>query len=231
MRELFARLRLHFEPTAFEKGLMLSFRGDQHVALADPVLLERILRNLVSNAIRYTDDGGVLVSCRQRGDKLLMQVWDSGIGISEATLPRIFDEFFQAQSQRPLQAHHRKGLGLGLAIVKRLAALMDAPISVRSRVGHGTVFSIEVPVGKAPRRWSRPCRRVQGAAGPDAAGPADRGRRGRAGGARRPGGAAAGLGRQRAGLRFGRPRCRPGWPVARPRRRTCCWSTTGCRRA
>jgi signal transduction histidine kinase/CheY-like chemotaxis protein len=151
MRELFARLRLHFEPTAFEKGLALSFHGGQHVAFADPVLLERILRNLVSNAIRYTDDGGVLVSCRRRGGKLLMQVWDSGIGITEATLPRIFDEFYQVQSQRPLEAHQRKGLGLGLAIVARLAALMEAPIDVRSRVGHGTVFSFEVPPGKAVR--------------------------------------------------------------------------------
>lgn len=151
MRELFARLRLHFEPTAFEKGLMLSFRGEQHIAQADPVLLERVLRNLVSNAIRYTDDGGVLVSCRQRGGRLLVQVWDSGIGISDANLPRIFDEFFQAQGNRPLEAHHRKGLGLGLAIVKRLAGLMEAPLSVRSRQGHGTVFSLEVPLGKAPR--------------------------------------------------------------------------------
>jgi signal transduction histidine kinase/CheY-like chemotaxis protein len=151
MRELFARLRLHFEPTAFEKGLALSFHGARHVAFADPVLLERILRNLVSNAIRYTDDGGVLVGCRPRGDKLLMQVWDSGIGISEASLPRIFDEFYQVQSQRPLQAHQRKGLGLGLAIVARLAALLEAPITVRSRVGHGTVFSFEVPPGKAVR--------------------------------------------------------------------------------
>jgi two-component system, sensor histidine kinase len=151
MRELFARLRLHFEPTAFEKGLALSFHGGQRVAFADPVLLERILRNLVSNAIRYTDDGGVLVSCRQRGDKLLMQVWDSGVGISEANLPRIFDEFYQVQSQRPLQAHQRKGLGLGLAIVARLAALLEAPIAVRSRVGHGTVFSFEVPPGKVLR--------------------------------------------------------------------------------
>jgi two-component system, sensor histidine kinase len=155
LRDVFQRLRLHFEPTAFEKGLMLSFRGDQHVAHTDPVLLERVLRNLVSNAIRYTDDGGILVSCRTRrtdkGRLLLVQVWDSGIGISEANVPRIFDEFFQAQSNRPLEAHHRKGLGLGLSIVKRLAALMDAPISVRSRVGHGTVFSLEVPVGRAPR--------------------------------------------------------------------------------
>jgi signal transduction histidine kinase/CheY-like chemotaxis protein len=151
MRDLFGRLRLHFEPIAFEKGLMLSFRGEAHVAHADPVLLERILRNLVSNAIRYSDDGGVLVSCRARAGKLLVQVWDSGIGISEQNLPRIFEEFFQAQSNRPLEAHHRKGLGLGLAIVKRLAGLMGTAVTVRSRVGHGTVFSLEVPVGKAPR--------------------------------------------------------------------------------
>ena len=151
MRELFARLRLHFEPVAFEKGLMMSFHGEQHVALADPVLLERVLRNVLSNAIRYTDDGGVIVSCRPRQGRLLLQVWDTGIGISEVSLPRIWDEFFQAQSNRPLEAHHRKGLGLGLAIVKRLTDLMGAPITVRSRQGHGTVFSFEVPVGKAPR--------------------------------------------------------------------------------
>jgi signal transduction histidine kinase/CheY-like chemotaxis protein len=151
MRDLFARLRLHFEPVAFEKGLSLRFRGEQHVAQADPVLLERILRNLVSNAIRYTDDGGVIVACRSRQGRLLLQVWDSGIGISEASLPRIWEEFYQAQTNRPLEAHHRKGLGLGLAIVKRLADLMGAPITVQSRVGHGSVFSIDVPVGKAPR--------------------------------------------------------------------------------
>jgi len=160
MKELFARLRLQFEPIAFEKGLLLAFRGEQHVAQADPVLLERVLRNLVSNAIRYTDDGGVLVSCRRRtegtGARLLVQVWDSGIGIAEAGLPRIFDDFYQVHSQRPLEAHQRKGLGLGLAIVKRLAALMEAPLAVRSRIGRGTVFSIVVPVGRAPRTIDMP---------------------------------------------------------------------------
>jgi len=170
MRDLFARLRLHFEPIAFEKGLMLSFHGEQHVAQADPVLIERVLRNLVSNAIRYTDDGGVIVSCRLRsgapvketgkesgaegGSRLLLQVWDSGIGIPEAALPRIFDEFYQVQNNKPLEAHHRKGLGLGLSIVKRLAGLMGSPISVRSRTGHGTVFSLEVPLGRAPRTFT-----------------------------------------------------------------------------
>jgi signal transduction histidine kinase/CheY-like chemotaxis protein len=151
MRDLFARLRLHFEPIAFEKGLQLSFHGEQRVAQADPVLLERILRNLVSNAIRYTDDGGVLVSCRARGGSLLVQVTDSGIGIADSSLPRIFEEFFQVQGNRPLEAHHRKGLGLGLAIVKRLADLMGAEVRVRSRTGHGTQFSVLVPVGKAVR--------------------------------------------------------------------------------
>ena len=151
LRELFARLRLHFEPAAFEKGLALHLRGERHVAHADPVLLERVLRNLVSNAIRYTEDGGVLVSARRRGDSLLLQVWDSGIGIAEASLPRIFDEFYQVHANRPLEPHQRKGLGLGLAIVKRLADLMGAPIAVRSRLHHGTVFSLTVPLGKAPR--------------------------------------------------------------------------------
>ena len=151
MRELFARLRLHFEPTAFEKGLMLSFHGEQRCAHADPLLLERILRNLVSNAIRYSDDGGVLVSCRPAR----RQAAAAGVGQRhrhcEANLPRIFDEFFQAQSNRPLQAHHRKGLGLGLAIVQAPGGPDGCADLVRSRVGHGTVFSIEVPVGKAVR--------------------------------------------------------------------------------
>ena len=154
LRDLFARLRLSFEPTAFEKGLALSFHGAQRFAHTDGLLLERILRNLVSNAIRYSEDGGVLVACRPKpGDsgKLILQVWDSGIGIAEATLPHIFDEFFQVQSQRPLQPHQRKGLGLGLAIVKRLADLLEAPLTVHSRPGRGSVFTLEVPAGSAPR--------------------------------------------------------------------------------
>ncbi len=151
LRDLFARLKLHFEPIAFEKGLSLSFRGARHVAHADPLLLERVLRNLVSNAIRYTEDGGVLVACRAHGAGLRLQVWDSGIGISASSLPQIFDEFYQVSSQRPLQAHHRKGLGLGLAIVARLARLMGTAIQVRSRVGHGTVFSFELPAGQLSR--------------------------------------------------------------------------------
>lgn len=151
LKEMFARLRLHYEPTAFEKGLQLKFRGEQWFGYADPVLVERILRNLISNAIRYTEDGGVLVSCRVRGDRLLLQVWDSGPGIREAEQARIFEEFYQVQPDVPVPAHQRKGLGLGLAIVRRLADLMGTPLTLKSRLGHGTVFSLVVPVGKAAR--------------------------------------------------------------------------------
>jgi signal transduction histidine kinase len=150
MRDLFARMRLHFEPTAFDKGLMLSFHGTQHFAYADPLVVERILRNLIANAIRYTENGGVLVSCRRRDNQLLLQVWDTGIGIAKNEQDRIFDEFYQTQSTRPLDPHHRKGLGLGLAIVKRLAGLMGTGLTLRSRVGHGTVFSCLIPVGRPP---------------------------------------------------------------------------------
>lgn len=151
MGELFNRVRLTFEPNAFEKGLMLSFRGEHLHAYADPLIVERILRNLVSNAIRYTEDGGVLVTCRKRGDQLCLQIWDTGIGITEKEQGRIFEEFYQTQSSRPLEPHHRKGLGLGLAIVKRLADLMGAPLSLRSRIGHGTVFTLMLPMGRASR--------------------------------------------------------------------------------
>ena len=147
VRDLFARLRLTFEPGAFEKGLALSFYGEQHIAHADPVHLERILRNLVSNAIRYTEDGGVVVACRSRAGRLLFQVWDSGLGLAEDQLPRIFEEFYQVDPQRPVEAHQRKGLGLGLSIVKRLSALMGTEVTVQSRVGRGTVFSFSLPVG------------------------------------------------------------------------------------
>jgi len=156
LRDLFARLRLHFEPVAFEKGLALTFRGGQRIAHSDALLVERILRNLVSNAIRYTEDGGVLVACRPRGGKLALQVWDSGVGIAEASLPRIFDEFYQVQAKAPLAPHQKKGLGLGLAIVKRLADLLEAPLTVRSVPGRGTVFTLLLPVGREPRTIAPP---------------------------------------------------------------------------
>ncbi|HOY36377.1 MAG TPA: hybrid sensor histidine kinase/response regulator [Piscinibacter sp.] len=150
--DILRKLRLHFEPTAFEKGLALRLRGGARVVHADPLLVERILRNLVSNAIRYTNDGGVLVGARLRGDKVLLQVWDSGLGIRAEEQAKVFEEFYQVPNTPAVAPHQRKGLGLGLAIVKRLADLMGAPISLRSEAGRGTVFTLELPVGNRPRQ-------------------------------------------------------------------------------
>ena len=155
MGEIFRKIRLHFEPAAFEKGLGLNIRGGQHVALADPLLVERIVRNLVSNAIRYTTDGTVLVSCRKRGEHLLVQVWDTGPGIREEERQRVFEEFYQVPGQQAVVAEQKKGLGLGLAIVKRLAALMAAPVRLASAPGRGSVFTLELPLGKSPRVQAR----------------------------------------------------------------------------
>ena len=149
---MFARLKLHFEPTAFEKGLALHFHGARHVGFADPVLVERIVRNLLSNAIRYTADGGVVVAARTRGDRLRLEVWDTGLGIREHEQERIFDEFYQvAYDAPPLDPAQRKGLGLGLAIVRRLARVIEAPLELRSTPGRGTVFALTIPLGRPPR--------------------------------------------------------------------------------
>jgi len=154
--DIFRKLRLHYEPTAFEKGLDLRFRGSKQVAIGDPLLVERIVRNLLSNAIRYTEDGSVLVSARRVGESVRLQVWDTGPGIDEEERVRVFEEFYQVPGT-PTAAlgERKKGLGLGLAIVKRLAQLMQAPLSLRSRLGHGSVFSLDLPVGTVPRPGQR----------------------------------------------------------------------------
>jgi signal transduction histidine kinase len=151
MADILRKIRLHFEPTAFEKGLALRLRGGARVVHADPLLVERIVRNLVSNAIRYTNDGSVLVACRARGDKVWVQVWDTGLGIRHEEQAKVFEEFYQVPNVAAVAPDQKKGLGLGLAIVKRLADLMGAPISMRSVPGKGTVFTLVLPVGTRPR--------------------------------------------------------------------------------
>ena len=160
--DIFRKLRLHFEPIAFEKGLALRLRGGQHHAYADPLLVERILRNLVSNAIRYTTDGGVLVSCRARAAtgcccRCGTPAWASSEAEQRAHLRRVLPG---ARQRRTLEPHQRKGLGLGLAIVKRLAGLMNAPLALRSEPGHGSVFTLELPVGRRRGPTAR-CRRAR----------------------------------------------------------------------
>ena len=118
---------------------------------SDPRLLAQMMRNLVSNAVKYTTAGKILVGCRRRGDRLLIEVWDTGIGIPADQLSSIFEEFRQLDNPA---RERSKGLGLGLAIVQRLAELLGHAIDVRSRPGKGSVFSVEVPLG-VDERWRR----------------------------------------------------------------------------
>ncbi len=119
-------------------------------ARSDPRLLEQMIRNLLSNAVKYTDKGRILLGCRRRGDKLRIEVWDTGIGVPEGQLQAIFGEFHQLDNSA---RERSKGLGLGLAIVERLAHLLGHAVDVRSRPGKGSVFAIEVPLGKDAAHW------------------------------------------------------------------------------
>ena len=144
LQRLFSRLRSELEPQAEHQGLRLRFVPTAHHVHTDPVLLERIVRNLVSNAIRYTHAGGVIVGARARAGRVWLEVWDTGIGIAPAEQARIFEEFYQAGNP---ERDRRKGLGLGLAIVRRLAGLLEAPLSVESRAQRGSVFKVGLPRG------------------------------------------------------------------------------------
>jgi two-component system, sensor histidine kinase len=156
LQTLFDRLAVHLGPEAFDRGLSLRWRGGQQLVNADPLLLERVLRNLVGNALRYTVDGGVLVGARRSAHSVRLQVWDTGVGIAAEDQGRIFEEFVQLQA-RPAEtgagvaanASANKGLGLGLAIVQRLCGVMGVPLTLRSQRGRGTCFEIRLPVGEA----------------------------------------------------------------------------------
>jgi signal transduction histidine kinase/CheY-like chemotaxis protein len=141
--ELLNRLAINYEAQAHEKQLTLEIVRSRARVRSDPALLERILGNLVSNAIRYTGHGKVLVGCRRRGGMLSVQVWDTGIGIPESQQDKIFEEFFQLDNP---ERDRSKGLGLGLSIVKRSADLLGHPLSVRSVAGRGSAFSVELPL-------------------------------------------------------------------------------------
>ncbi|MCM2306459.1 MAG: ATP-binding protein [Sulfuritalea sp.] len=128
---------------AAQKGLRLKLRPTRFWVRSDEKIVERILLNLVGNALRYTRTGGVLVSCRRRREVLVVEVWDTGAGIPEHAREGIFEEYVQLANPERDRA---KGLGLGLAICRRLADLLGIPLGVRSRPGRGSVFWIELPV-------------------------------------------------------------------------------------
>lgn len=143
--QLLERIEVDYLPEAQEKGLRFKVRKTAATVHGDPILLERILRNFVSNAVRYTRRGGVLVGVRGRGDTLRIEVWDTGIGIDRAFHREVFSEFFQLANP---ERDREKGLGLGLAIVDRLARLLGWPIVVQSIPNRGSCFSVSVPRGQ-----------------------------------------------------------------------------------
>ncbi|CAO3435441.1 ATP-binding protein [Azospirillum endophyticum] len=142
---LLDQLEAEFAGQAEAKGLRMRAVPTNAVVRSDPALLERIVRNLIANAIRYTETGGVLVGCRTRGEMLWIEVYDTGRGIAEPDRRRIFEEFVQLD--RP-DRDRSEGIGLGLAIVERLARLLGHPVTVRSVEGCGTVFAVGVPLAE-----------------------------------------------------------------------------------
>lgn len=140
---LLKKIETTFDQATREKGLQLRIRRSNAWVRSDAMLLERILINLVSNAVRYTLRGGIIVGCRRRGETLRIEVWDTGPGIPEDQKQKIFGEFYQVPAQ---ERNRSGGLGLGLAIVDRLRRLLDHKIDLASRVGRGSRFAIELPM-------------------------------------------------------------------------------------
>jgi signal transduction histidine kinase/CheY-like chemotaxis protein len=159
--ELFRQLEVEFTPLAQEKGLKLQFVPCSLGIQSDRRLLRRLLQNLVSNAIKYTPEGRVLVGCRRRRRRLRIDVYDTGLGIPASKRRAIFQEFHRLDRG----AKVARGLGLGLSIVERIARVLDHKIAVTSAVGQGSHFSVELPLAAAiptgqPQRVAREVDRV-----------------------------------------------------------------------
>jgi PAS domain S-box-containing protein len=159
--DLLAGLAAVHAPEARRKGLRYRQREPAWHARTDPRLLRRIVGNLLANAVRYTERGGVLVGCRRRGGKNWIEVWDSGIGVPQDKHDEIFQEFRQLGHDE-----RNRGSGLGLAIAAKSAALLGLQIRVRSRPGKGSLFAVELPPGRsgavapAPAAGAAPARRI-----------------------------------------------------------------------
>lgn len=139
LKPILNRVWQDFQPVAAEKGLNLRVRIRSAYGLSDPVLLSRLLANLVANAVRYTEHGGILVGCRRRGQKWVIEVRDSGIGIPAEHLPHVFEEYYQVGNE---ERNRTRGVGLGLAIVHKIAQVLGHEFAVRSWVGKGSIFSV-----------------------------------------------------------------------------------------
>ncbi|MDX1457635.1 MAG: NahK/ErcS family hybrid sensor histidine kinase/response regulator [Marinobacter sp.] len=149
LRDLLNNIAREFRQMAMTEGLRLDFVPSSAVVQSDSQLLARILRNFLTNAIRYTGQGRILLGCRRQRNHVLLQVWDTGPGIPEDKLTEIFQEFKRIQSA---SSASDKGLGLGLAIVDKIARILGHEITVDSVEGKGSVFSVRVPLGVLPDR-------------------------------------------------------------------------------
>ncbi len=146
LQPLLERICRDHASEAESKKVELRCRPTRVAVYSDPLLVERIVRNIVANAIKYTDRGAVLVGVRRRGRTVTVQVWDTGRGIAQSEQPQIFKEFYQAANP---ERDRTKGVGLGLAIVRRLTQLLGHPLGFRSRQGHGSMFAIDLPLADA----------------------------------------------------------------------------------
>jgi signal transduction histidine kinase/CheY-like chemotaxis protein len=144
LNEIFEPLAGDFGAPVQERGLRLCIVRSGLIIRSDRRMLAEMIRNLLSNAVRYTDRGRILLGCRRTGDNVRIEVRDSGVGITEDQLPHIFNEYYQGTD-----GAERGGFGLGLAIVKRLGEILDHRVEVRSIPGKGTRFFIEVPRGRS----------------------------------------------------------------------------------
>ncbi len=151
--EMLGQIAQEFTPLAHGKGLELRVRRPKLAVESDPVLLARVLRNLLGNAIRYTAEGGVLLAARPRGGLISIEVWDTGPGIRQDELSRVFDEFYRGESAK---GEPVGGFGLGLSIVRRICNVLGHPLIVTTRPGSGTVFRVETPLSALPHRGPRP---------------------------------------------------------------------------
>lgn len=147
LQPLIERVCRDYEAQATEKGLELRCHPTREFVFTDPMLFERIVRNIVVNAVTHTEHGKVLVGTRRRGPLLHLQVWDTGHGIPVEEQERIFQEFYQIGNP---ERDRTRGVGLGLAIVKRLTTLLDHQLILQSHLGKGTCFAVEVPRASAP---------------------------------------------------------------------------------
>ncbi|WP_043528106.1 hybrid sensor histidine kinase/response regulator [Litchfieldella xinjiangensis] len=154
LADIFRPLRAEFEVMAEERGLDFSVVSTAAWVDSDAQMLRRIVQNFLSNAIRYTQHGRVLLGCRRHGERLVIEVWDSGPGIPESKQAEIFQEF-RRLDQASRHKESEKGLGLGLSIADRMSRVLDHPIRVRSWEGIGTVFSVSVPVVAAGEAQTR----------------------------------------------------------------------------